>query len=220
MNRQNSADTTANRKRPRKKRWGCLRVLGVFAGLFALLIVYVIIAVRYDCVAMPNGLLIGRTTFFSSLVGWDPDISIRYPDGRLLRRGDGRIGFYDDESVGGDYPGSICTDGCRGSRNNRFVYVNGVGLILESQNPRLFHDYWERKIREHDRKQKTKTLHPEWTARERFFHGDVTSGNLYLVMMTLTEDPKNLRNWCPIPLFAPSSHKPAPTEPACSSVCR
>ena len=103
--------------RDRGRRW--LRRLAIFSGLFGLLLVYVNIADRHECVEMPSGLLIGRATVFSEYVvgktnivsrwfgGPTPDMAIRFPDGRLLRRGDGEIEFLDRESVGGDYPGTF-----------------------------------------------------------------------------------------------------------------
>ena len=112
-------------------------VMTIFALIF-MLWMYNFINSRYSCVELPNGLFIGRTTFFSSLLGSDPDISIKFPNGNILRRGDGSINFFDEVMIGGDYYQSEYDF-------DEFIFVKNLGLIIKSSNPDLFAAYWNKK---------------------------------------------------------------------------
>ena len=183
----------------------------IFAGFFALLVVNVEFASGHDCVVMPNGLLIGRATVFSKMVGWGPDIAIKYPDGRLLRRGDGSIDFFAKEFVGGDYPEAA------DKKFNKFVYIKGVGLLIRSENPVQFQYYWDKKKRDPSdkppaaRNVRKRGVFPwRWNKQSgtwhwvggyetwRWTHG---SSNLYLVYSILNSTHSNRRQWCPTAWF-------------------
>jgi len=88
-------------KKPRRV-WGGLKLVILFFGLFFCYGVFVGVAKRFECVEMPNGFLIGRATFFSEMIGWGPDIAIKYPDGRLFLRGDKTMNFWDEDSFAGE----------------------------------------------------------------------------------------------------------------------
>jgi hypothetical protein len=92
---------------------------------------------------MPNGFLIGRATVFSTMTGWGPDIAIRYPDGRLFLRGDQHMDFWDENSFAGDF------DDTPDGKVNKYIYVNGVGLIRQLEQPELYQQYIDEKKRLH-----------------------------------------------------------------------
>jgi len=193
------------------RRW--LRRFAILAGLFAFLIANVEFASRHDCVVMPNGLLIGRATLFSKMVGWGPDIAIKYPDGRLLRRGDGLINFFDKESVGGDYPEAA------DKKFNKFIYINEVGLLVRSEDPLQFQYYWDKKKRSPSDKplptrnarkkgsspwrwsQQSGTRH--WVGGYETWRWTEGSSNLFLIYDILRSERKNRRDWCPTAWFTP-----------------
>lgn len=131
--------TTKSRSLP--LRTGCVVSLGAISTLLILLISHGVLYHRFECVAMPNGFLIGRATVFTSLNGWSPDVVIRYPDGRLFSRGDTKMHFWDNESFAGELPET--PDG----RIDRYVYVNNVGLIRQSERPDLYKQYFDKKMK-------------------------------------------------------------------------
>ncbi len=199
------------------KLFGVLRGGSIFLGLFVLLIAFVNMGMRHTCVVMSNGLLIGRATVFSQMYADEygsPDIAIKHPDGRLVRRGDGSINFYDQESVGGDYPGSI------GHRTNRFIYIKNVGLLLESEEPDRFQFYWDQKKRpipepssvikgqlkpnKFQRRKDVDIDGRQWKGDyDTWLWADGASSNLYLLYSFLYSNPKNRRNWCTTAWFKP-----------------
>lgn len=133
---------------------------------------------RTNCVEMPNGFLIGRATVFSQMVGWAPDIAIRYPDGRLFVRGDNTMDFWDREGFGGRY------DRPR-SREGRYVYLNQIGLITKAEQPELYETIFERKMREHENSDQT------------------SGGHVMRTFLILNENPANQRYWCKTDWFLP-----------------
>lgn len=143
----------------------------IFGSLFA----FGWLADRMSCVEMPNGFLIGRATVFSSLVGWAPDIAIRYPDGRLFSRGDISVDFWDAEGLGGTF---VRSDGNGGfDYLDNFVFLNHAGLVTQEKQPELFGQYFEQK-------------NSEWKEKGR------NGANLYSVYSRLMENHKNRRSWC------------------------
>jgi hypothetical protein len=146
---------------------------------------------RFECVEMPNGFLIGRATVFSTMTGWGPDIAIRYPDGRLFLRGDLRMDFWDEDSFAGEF------DDTPEGKTNKYIYVNGVGLIHQLE---LYQQYFDKK----------KPLHPDGSYN--------TGGNLMRAYLNLYyndksgrykprefnfHDDTNRRDWCPTAWFWP-----------------
>ena len=175
-------------------------IICAIIGTYLLLLSYAFFAKRFDCVVMPNGLIIGRATVFSEVVSWDgPDIAIKYPDGRIIRRGDGSINFYDYDSVGGSFPGDA------NGRANLFIYVKDVGLIVKSQQPIRFQYYWDRKKKgspDTTRKPNYSTRKSE-KIRDTWRWADGASSNLGLVYSVLEADQKNQRWWCPTAWYLP-----------------
>ncbi|MCF4097304.1 hypothetical protein [Maritalea mediterranea] len=163
---------------------GCLVLSGLFAGLLGLLLLYANIAGRFSCVEMPNGLLIGQATVFSKMHGRggaEPDIALKFPDGRILRRGDGNIRFYDSESIGGIYPND------KQRRSDNFVYIKDVGVFIESEQPEQFQFYRDKKMAELAGMSPTNS------------NGRASSvnSNLFHIYLTLQKNRNTHRKWCP-----------------------
>lgn len=154
-----------------RRRWGWRRKLALFLGIFVALLVHGILYDRHQCVEMPNGFLIGRATVFSSLIGWGPDIAIRYPDGRIFLRGDVDMDFWDKEGFGGEF------DRPRGE-NGDFIFLNDLGLITRKDQPELYQNYFEKKRKEHENSPET--------------HG----GHVMRTYLILNDDKRNRRSWC------------------------
>ncbi|WP_027834233.1 hypothetical protein [Maritalea myrionectae] len=166
---------------------GCLILAVLLAAVLGLWILYTNIAERFFCVEMPNGLLIGRATVFSKMHaggGSDADIAIKYPDGRILRRGDGTISFYDFESMAGSYPSDD------ESKFNRFIYIKDVGLFIESEQPDQFRHYWETKKKEI-------FSEPSSNLPDSF------GGNLHYTYLMLDKNREYQRARCPTAWFLP-----------------
>jgi hypothetical protein len=134
---------------------------------------------RHQCVEMPNGFLIGRATVFSSLIGWGPDVAMRYPDGRLFLRGDNLLHFWDHETVAGSLPHT----NERGY--DHYIYHNDLGLIREIEQPKLYRRIFDQKKAELENKS------PNW------------SSHVYYAYANLRKDPANRRDWCPTAWFWP-----------------
>ncbi|MEP1209413.1 MAG: hypothetical protein ABJM29_02285 [Rhizobiaceae bacterium] len=182
-------------------------IIFAIIGTYLLLLSYVFFAKRFECVVLPNGLLIGRTTVFSEFANrGQPEFAIKYPDGRIIRRGDWSINFYDYEAVGGSFPGDA------NGRPNQFIYVKVVGLIVESQQPIRFQYYWDKKKKGSPdtarkpnystrkighSKQKSEELKDTWR------WADGASSNLGLVHLILEADRRNRRWWCPTAWYLP-----------------
>ncbi len=174
-----------------RKRQGCLSFVRGFlmsmGGLFLFLIVCWVILLnvsrRYECVEMPNGFLIGRATIFSSLMGWDPDVAIKYPDGRVFLRGDRRMDFWDEDSLAGEYYETVEGHG------DRYIYLNDLGLILKSEQPKLYQHHYRRKRVVHRSSAQT------------------SGGHVFRTYLLLNRDRARRRNWCPTAFAWP--HKAA-----------
>jgi len=124
------------------------------------------------------GFLIGRATVFSSLIGWAPDIAIRYPDGRIFLRGDVGMHFWDEEGFGGRFDRPRRGDG-------EYIYLNSFGLITKDKQPELYQNYFEKKRKEQ---------------RE---NGNQIGGNLMSVYLSLNDYKRNRRSWCKTNWYLP-----------------
>lgn len=83
-----------------------------------------------------------RAKISSLLVGWRPDVALKFPDGRILLRGDyHKILFWDEDSVGGIY-----NTGALNFEREPFIYVKEIGYISELRNPKLTSEYFELKV--------------------------------------------------------------------------
>lgn len=173
---------------------GCLVLSVLFIGVFGVLYLFAHFAARFDCIEMPNGLLIGRATVFSKMYvsrDSDADIAIKFPDGRILRRGDNNIHFYDSESMGGSYPGNY------GPSGNAFIYIENVGLFIESEQPEQYQYYWDKKMTELS----------GVTAENSNGQASGIGSNLFYVYLQFNGNPHEpspyRRDWCPTAWFLP-----------------
>lgn len=125
------------RKTRRSKRKGCLIALVIVFAPILCLYTFAEIKYRHRCVQLQNGFLIGPSTFFSEMVGWDIDVSLKFPDGKVLYRGrDNYIGFWNENMIGGrSYSGR------KNPHSGLFIYDKDLGLIVAKQNPRLYRQF-------------------------------------------------------------------------------
>jgi len=132
-----------------------------------------------SCVVMPNGFLIGRATVFSDMRGPGADVAIKYPDGRLFVRGDKGMDFWGHDSFAGDY------ERMPEGYSDRYIYLNDLGLILESEQPELYRYHYGRKI----------VLHRGVAS--------TSGGHVIRTYSLLHADPTNRRSGCPTDWFWP-----------------
>lgn len=166
-----------------------------FGGLLVLLVLIGELYSRFECVAMPNGFLIGRATVFSRMVGWGPDIAIWYPDGRLFVRGDKSMDFWDEDSFAGDL------DDTPDGKFNSYVYVNGVGLIRKLEQPELYQHYFDRKMRLHRDNASNSGGHVMRTYM--ILYDDIQYDENRRFAGTGEDPQKYRRAWCPTAWFWP-----------------
>ena len=164
------------------------------AGIIALLFVAFIhreLDKRFECVEMPNGFLIGRATVFSRMIGWAPDIAIKYPDGRLFLRGDLRMIFWDVNSFSGHF--AKTPDG----KFNPYIYVNGVGLILKLEQPEMYQKILDKRMKRHIGDPKNYGGHVYRAYMKLYYNEAGNNGEINF------QDATHRRYWCPTAWFWP-----------------
>ena len=171
--------------------FGIFKTFGVLFLAWFNLVLLGFVVERFECVEMPNGFLIGRATVFSEMIGWDPDIAIKYPDGRLFLRGDLRMIFWDANSFSGHF--AKTPEG----KFNPYIYVNGVGLVRKLEQPKMYQEILDKRMKRHIDDPRTISSHVYRVYMKLYYNEAGNNGELNF------QDATHRRYWCPTAWFWP-----------------
>ena len=134
------------------------------------------------CAELPNGLLIGRVALFDSKEPyWNPNVTIKLPDGTSLIKHHVHSFYFSDSTAYG-----VAGPVYNSNMDYGFAYRPDIGFAQDTQSPKKY-----KKLRE-------EAGLPLGGAEVL---GYPTNRNLLSVYYKLIESPKYRREYCPLSIF-------------------